>query len=321
MTTARVYGLNIDSELPLHERRPHQGETDLVIRLGDPMASTDEEPEGRRLLEVAVDQQYFAAFETSTGYLLRFHGTCDFQIDSELRTVTAHVLPGTDLDRVSVLAAGTALSFVLIMRGHAVLHASAVQFGDAALAFVGRSGMGKSTMATLMCADGARLITDDVLRLDLDKTPPTCSLGPTELRLRKAAAELSQNFSATPETRLTGDDRDALRVLSAVTDDLPLCGIVIPVPDHEDTSCKPEVVRLTPKVAMLHLLQYPRIAGWEDLAVLDRQFDEVARVVESVPVYAARMPWGPPFPPGMAATVRDFVWTDQVRPADSTAAR
>lgn len=321
MMRTRLYGLNIDSELTFHEDRPATGPADVTIRIGPPATASDDPPPGRRLLHLAVDRQYFTGTETDDGYILRFHGTCDFEIDSELRSVTARVVPGTDGDKVSVLAAGTMLSFLLTMRGATVLHASAVQMGESALAFVGRAGMGKSTMATIMCAGGAAIITDDVLNLDLSTSPPACHLGATETRLRKAADELADRFDDRPTSRVTGDQRDALRLRAATDDQLPLRAIVIPVPDHEAPNDQPEVTRLNRKAALLSLLQFPRIVGWEDPGVLDRQLEEVARVVEAVPVFVARMPWGPPFPARLADRISDHVGLSQVRAADSTASR
>lgn len=317
----RLYGLNVESDLAIFEQRPPEGEIDVRICIGADASPVETELPGRRLLHVATDRQHFTATEHPAGYLLRFHGTCDFEIDAGLTTIVAHPLPGTSLDRVAVLAIGTTLSFLMIMRGHAVLHGSAVQLGDVALAFIGRSGMGKSTMATLMCADGARLITDDVLRVDLDGSTPLCHLGATELRLRKAAAELAGQFGQAPESRVTGDSRDALRMEQATRDGLPLGAIVIPFPDHNDGEREPEIIRLSAKKAFLYLLQFPRIAGWEDATVLDRQLGELSRVVESVPVYLARMPWGPPFPEGLAERIRREISLTQVLPADSTASR
>lgn len=321
MTRTRLYGLTIDSELTFHEQRPPVGPPDVTISVGAPAVDTTEAPAGRRLLHVVTDRPLYTATQVSDGYLLRFYGTCDFEIGGDLSTVQARVVPGADLDLVGVLAAGTMLSFLLSMRGNAVLHASAVQVGESALAFVGRSGMGKSTMATLMCADGARLITDDVLHLDLTTDPPSCHLGATELRLRKAATELSARFQDEPPARVTGDDRDALRMVPALREHLPLRAIVIPAPDHEDAAREPELTRLPAKEALLYLLQFPRVVGWEDAASIDRQFHEVARVVETVPVFVARLPWGPPFADGIGDRVLEATGLGQVRVADSTASR
>lgn len=317
----RLYGLNIDSELTFHESRPSAGEPDVTIRIGEPSTAVDTLPEGRRLLHLELDQQSFTATQNDDGgYLLRFSGTCDFEIDGELRHVTARPANGADPERLAVLAAGTMLSFVLAMRGDAVLHASAAETDDGVVAFVGRSGMGKSTMATLMCADGARLITDDVLRLDLTGEAPRCHLGATELRLRKAAGDLSDRFTAPPPARTTGDARAALRMRPASDDLLPLRAIVIPVPAHGQHLDAPEVTRVPPKDALLYLLQFPRIVGWEDPTVLERQFHETAAVVAAVPVFLARLPWGPPFAPDLAASVRSAIRA-QVDSADSTASR
>jgi len=80
--------------------------------------------------------------------------------------VTVHLHPGADLGLVTVLTAGALLAVHLRLRGELVLPASAVQLGGAALAFVRASGMGKSTLAALLCASGHGLVTDDVLRVD-----------------------------------------------------------------------------------------------------------------------------------------------------------
>ena len=213
-------------------------------------------------------------------------------------------MPGADPDLLSVLVSGTLLAFVLTMRGETVLHASAVQVGDAALAFVGASGMGKSTMATLLCADGARLVTDDVLRLDTTSSPPTCALGATELRLRKGADHLAERFAdrgSAPGLRTTGDARQALAAVPATTEDLPLAALVVPVPDHSPERRTTEITRLSPKEAMVVLSQFPRLLGWQDAAVRRASFHQLADVVDRVPVHVAVLPWGPPFPEDIAS--------------------
>lgn len=301
MTRTRLYGLVVDSEIPLHQDRSTDEPPDVTIRLGPSRQATDDPPAGRRLLHLETDHALFTASETENGYLLRFYRTCDFVIDADLSTVTARAVPGADPDTIGVLISGTLLSFLLAIRGEAVLHASAVQVGENALAFVGSSGMGKSTMATLVCAAGAQLITDDVLRLDLGADRPRCHLGGTALRLRKAATDLSALFGSAPAQRVTGDGRDALTMTSAVQELLPLAAIVIPAPQHDSMLTRPELVRLEQKQALLALLQFPRIVGWEDPAVLDRQLQELGIIVERVPVYVAQLPWGPPFSRSLAS--------------------
>jgi len=305
---ARLYGLTVRSELPLHQHRPPADPeaVDLTITVGEPILQTDELPLGKRLLHLKVDKQYFTAGRTDDGFLLRFFGTCDVRLDAALTSAVIHPIAGTDPALLAVLAGGTLLAFALAMRGEPVLHASAVQIGESALAFVGSSGMGKSTTATLMCADGALLITDDLLRLDLSRTPPTCSLGATELRLRKAAGDLSERFAAAPGRRTTGDARDALATPASTTEGLPLTAIVIPLPDKSERT-EPEIERLDAMEAFLLLSRFPRLLGWEDEDVLRLQFQQLGDIVDKVPVYIARLPWGPPFPDDLAALVRERV--------------
>ncbi len=311
MSRHRLYGLVVDSEIELHQDRPTDEPADVTIRVGQPRSATTDAPDGRRLLHLEHSGQVlFTGTDRGATYLLRFYGTCDFVMDRDLSSIEARIVDGADLDTVGVLISGTLLSFLLALRGAPVLHGSAVQVGDAALAFVGASGMGKSTMATLLCADGARLITDDVLRLDLDTSPPRCHLGGTALRLRKAATELSALFDAAPVQRITGDRRDALTMTPSTSELLPLAGVIIPLPQHDSELARPQVTRLDAKQAALALLQFPRIVGWEDATVLDRQLQEIGDVVESVPVYVAALPWGPPFSPDLARDLTEALALD-----------
>lgn len=311
-----MYGLHIQSELPLHEHRPAPDETgpaDVVISMGSSMASTEDPPAGRVLLDFAPGRRFYCATEAPDGgYVLRCHRVADFVIDANLRAVTVRPVATTDLEYASVLATGTLLSFLLSLRGHTVLHASAVQVGNQALAFVGASGMGKSTMAALVCAEGGELITDDVLRLDSDDAPLTfrCRLGATELRLRKAAGDLAGRFAEDVDRRRTVDDRHVLGLTGSVQDHLPLAGIVIPMPDHDRACVQPEITRLDPMKALLTLVRFPRILGWQDTATMNEHFNQLAEVAQRVPIYTARMPWGPPFPDGIGRQMLDEIGLD-----------
>lgn len=304
----RLYGLAVRSELPLHQDRtlPSDAAADLEIVLGDQVPRTDEPPPGKVLLHLQVDRQYYTTSDTGDGYLIRFYSTCDFHISKDLSRAVVHLYPDADPAIAAVLAGGTVLAFVLSMRGEAVLHASAVQVGNSAVAFVGASGMGKSTSATLMCADGARLVTDDLLVLDLAKTPPTCALGATELRLRKSAGELSDRFENAPGRRVTGDARDAIAAAPSDTEDLPLRAIIVPAPDRSGR-IEALVEQQDPMTAFLLLSRFPRLLGWEDETILERHFQQLGDLIEKVPVFIARLPWGPPFPDDVAASIRTAV--------------
>jgi hypothetical protein len=58
------------------------------------------------------------------------------------------------------------LPFAAVIRGLEVLHASAVAVGGEAVAFLGRSGAGKTSMAMALCRLGATFLADDVLSVE-----------------------------------------------------------------------------------------------------------------------------------------------------------
>jgi hypothetical protein len=193
---------------------------------------------------------------------------------------------------VSILAAGTLMAFKLITAGHLVLHASAVRICGRGLAFIGASGMGKSTMASLMCADGAALITDDLALVTIAGDHALVTPGATESRLRPGAIQLTELFTS-PTTRLTSDGRIAVTLPHGGNDALALDAIVIPVPSREHE--KLELTALTPAQSLILLTQFPRIPGWTGGEVLSRQFALLGALVQRVPAYVAVIPWGPPF--------------------------
>ncbi|MGH3432032.1 MAG: hypothetical protein ACRDQB_04260, partial [Thermocrispum sp.] len=99
--------------------------------------------------------------------------------------------------------------------------------------------------------------------------------------------------------RPTADGRLALRPRAMVGDPLPLAACVVPRPSKQATEVS--IDRLEPARALLGLLQFPRVAGLREPAAMNRTFQGVAELVETVPVLLATVPWGPPFRPGVLA--------------------
>ncbi len=61
------------------------------------------------------------------------------------------------------------MGIILHQRGFLVLHGSAVQMDDGAVAFLGRCGDGKSTITAALNNKGYSIISDDVLPVKLDE--------------------------------------------------------------------------------------------------------------------------------------------------------
>ena len=85
------------------------------------------------------------------------------------RSIRIDVHPGAEMCSVRLGVLGPAFSRLLVQRGDYVVHASAVVIGGKAVAFIGASGTGKSTLAAALCRRGHRLLCDDLLRLRIEK--------------------------------------------------------------------------------------------------------------------------------------------------------
>jgi hypothetical protein len=311
-----LYGLVVEAPFDLHQDRAHddRGPADVTVVAG-PGTAQRTEPGGRPVLRHAVagDPWYSAWDLGAEGFLLRFHDACDFEVSADLRHVVLREADGVDPGLSRVLTTGGMLAFQLYLRGEAVLHASAVEDDDGVIAFVGYSGMGKSTMATLMCAEGAALVTDDVLRLDRTDDGFAARLGATEVRLRKGADTLVDRFGGrAPGRRVSADARHVLQLGAGARDRRPLRAVVVPQPDREGGELV--VRRRTGTAALFELLHYPRLHGWVDERVQGVHLRHLAEIARSVPVLVADVPWGPPFHPSLGAQIGRSVAAASERP-------
>ncbi len=297
-----LYGLRVHSEivLPAPIAQSDLPPYDLQVGWGERKAISDDAPAGEILAHLVLDNgRGYTLVDTGSGYIYFFHNTGEFWIDYDLRSVRVHLAPDVQPDIAGLLVVGNVIACVLTLAGECVLHASAVEIDGSALAFLGSSGMGKSSLAALLCANGARFITDDLLRLEPDGKGWRCFSGTGQLRLRKNAAALVENFSATM-LETTADDLVAVNL--AGNQSMPLLGaIVIPHPSRSCDALKLE--RIPQSKALLYLMAYPRMQESAQKKHRQRRLDFLGRIAASVPIFEAEIPWGMPFPRALAASL------------------
>jgi hypothetical protein len=148
MHTTIAYGLVVQSDHLLLPSVPGPQVADVVVRFGvlDPIDN----------LSVQSNQIFL---QLSLDLKLLIRDGCEVVVDAP---------PNFDPAVLRAFILGTAMAFILRQRGLLVLHASCVARGDMAIAFLGGSGWGKSTLASAFHQQGYRLITDDVMALRLD---------------------------------------------------------------------------------------------------------------------------------------------------------
>jgi hypothetical protein len=286
-----AHGLVIDSDIPLPFAPARaSGAADVAIRRGPDGLIGPEPPEANQLAAFEDEQRRtrYTISRDGQRIVLRYPGICVFTGDAQLRRICVTLEAGADAGLLTVLASGAVLAVHLMLAGELVLHASAVRVGDHAIAFVGASGMGKSTLATLYGQAGYELIADDVLRVG---PAATAYPGGMETRLRQGASDLARG--ATGSVRKTADGRLALRLPSYTGMPLPLAGCILPYPSRSHDEAETRV--LGPSQALRRLLGFPRIVGWTDPAWHATHFSGLADLVAHVPVIEAVVPWGPPF--------------------------
>ena len=100
------------------------------------------------------------------------------------REVTVDPQANADPALIRACSTGWIVAMVCVQRDFLVLHASAVAFGDRVIAFMGDQGAGKSTLAAHCVRAGAKLVADDLLRIEMaDEGPPLAHPGMPTLKL------------------------------------------------------------------------------------------------------------------------------------------
>lgn len=305
MTRAVLYGLRIEADYELNDvGQPFDGEPDVRIRSGSPFSRWPELPAGTTMLDFSTaNDHWYTLVRAEDGRLvLRIPTLCDFAISADLAEVDVSMHEDAPEGMDAVLTSGALLSALLFLRGTPVFHGSAVERDGGAIAFVGHSGQGKTTMATAFCAEGAAAVTDDVLVVDSRPDGRhTVRRGSRELRLRSGTVELLDADGADV-VRTSVDDRSILTPRHTEHDNPALRAIVIPRPRRDGSPLSFQ--RLGQKDAVLALMAFPRLMGWRDADVLAQYFAAATRIVADVPVLVGNVPWGPPFATDLYDTLR-----------------
>ncbi len=170
-----AYGLAIQSEFEIPELlqvAPSGVTPEIQIRLGKLESGELADPQGKG-----------CAYRVNSDEYLYIKNRCGRFLAKGGREIIVDPDPGVE-DRVWRLSLfGPALGLLLIQRGYLVLHGGAVVVPGGAVLLLGPAGMGKSTLTAELCRQGARLLTDDVVTIDTDDSPPRALPGVPMLKL------------------------------------------------------------------------------------------------------------------------------------------
>jgi hypothetical protein len=172
--------------------------------------------------------QWTSFYRTGAGFLLRFPNLADFTVALDGHKVSAYPVPSISQQTIEHLYQNQVLPLALSRQYKLVLHAAAIEINDFAVAFLGVSGQGKSTLAASFATSGFRFLTDDGLQLEKDEGGYLIKPSHPSIRLwddsREAVmpekARAAPPVDYTPKSRLLADDEVAhcneIRALKAM---------------------------------------------------------------------------------------------------------
>jgi hypothetical protein len=177
-----VYGLALESDFPLVSigEVPDEG-TETAIRL------TLAPPEyfRQRAAGLTADPEDWirhAVLDDGSVHM-KIRGIFEAIVAVDGRSVTCARPDGADQGSFEANLLNFVLSTALTQQGEEPLHATVLALEEGAVALLGPSGAGKSTLAAFLIGQGARLITDDMLRLTFSEGRGYAHYGPNRLKL------------------------------------------------------------------------------------------------------------------------------------------
>jgi hypothetical protein len=217
----------------------------------------------------------------------------EFLISSDGRVILGRSLREESHEPIHTYLLGQALSFALIKQGFEPLHATAVNVDGGAVAFLGESGYGKSSLGAAFVQAGHQILTDDLLVLSERDGRFTAYPGPPRIKLypEVAGIVLLSHRGGTPIGRTTKlvIPLDEHQVSASA---VPLQAIYVLGPPRPRGGARKNVTirRLSKRQACFALLQNPFNTAVTDSKRLSGQFAFATTLAASVPVKCIRYP-------------------------------
>jgi len=117
-------------------------------------------------------------------------GVLQAEVAGDGRSALCAPAPGGDARAFAANVLNFVLTIALTLQGEEPLHATVVGLKGRAVGFLGDSGSGKSTLAAYLLAEGAELVTDDMLRWTWTSDDVLAHRGPPRLKLFDEQARL-----------------------------------------------------------------------------------------------------------------------------------
>ncbi len=220
-----------------------------------------------------------------THHHFRYADGTEFLIDNAGSEIQCCWHDPLTIEDAATYLLGPVFGFVLVLRGMACLHASAVVVNSEAVALVGPAGSGKSTTAAAFSSRGLSIVAEDVVTLDdrhdrflVRPSYPCIRLWPASVKA------LYGDESHLPLLTPNWDKRYLeLTPEKFELEPLPLSAIYV-LGERADNAAAPFVQPLDRTDALLSLIANTYTNYLMDRQMQARQFDLLTRVLANIPV-------------------------------------
>lgn len=225
-------------------------------------------------------------YRSGSGYLLRFPNLADFEVSADGTEVVAHPAEGTNEATIEHLYINQVVPLALSRQGRPSFHASVVTVADGAVAFLGKTGMGKSTLAASFALNEAAFLTDDSLLIEEQNDQCVALPSHASLRLWEDSVDALVSDAAAMAAAISYSDKARLLAGDALTyNEKPVRLLAAYALVDEE----PGEISITPLSGSdLHMawIENSFLLDIEDRDLLARHFDWTHRIASQVPTFA-----------------------------------
>ena len=312
-----VFNIALDSEIPLPEL-PELETADTVIKVqaGVDAGSIPEQPSWFHHWENPEGAISISCAKLGEFYLLRFPELVDFIISIPANTISYFPRKGIPPETIRHLLLDQVLPRILGQKGKLILHAAAVVTPEGhAIAFLGDSGKGKSTLASSFHHNGARLITDDCLLLEIIDGQVVAIPNYYGLRLfnDSATAIFGEQPDSSPVAHYTQKRR--LQLPSSITHEpetsFRLTSIFLFTDTDTDTDIEHDPVQINPikgAEKIMAMIKQAFLLDITDMSLISRQFKDIGRLMSSdIKIYQLGYPRQHSMLPHVRSRIEDIL--------------
>lgn len=275
-----LFGLRVRSDIALSELTPARGDGEPDVELREIKL-----PAAARTVDVRfaiIGKDAVINVPDAGRYLIR-----------EGREICFERVPAGSDRNLRLYLLGSAFGALLHQRALLPLHANAMDIGGRAVAFMGRSGAGKSTMAAWFHDAGYEVLADDVCVVKCDDGLPLMAY-PGIPRLRLWADALAATGRDKSRYEQSFDDMDKYTVpTEPAPERRPLELAAIYLLDTDRTAEQFQVSQLTGIEALDAVMANTYRGAYVPLLGRSEQLLASAlKVTANIPIYKARRVWG-----------------------------